>query len=103
MPEPEPYELNSRVQLSLPPVVLAATLLLAPSAQAEPPPMIPGADAAVARAESILGSDRFGPYGCEALVAYACNASQATGAGVWAIGNDTRALPGVPSSLEVSR
>ncbi len=39
--------------------------------------MIPGADAAVARAESILGSDRFGPYGCEALVAYAYNVSQA--------------------------
>ena len=78
MPEPEPYELNARTQLSLPGLLLAATLLLAPSAQAEPPPMIPGADAAVARAESILGSDRFGPYGCEAFVAYAYDASQAT-------------------------
>jgi hypothetical protein len=75
--EPETYELNARMQLSLPAILLAATVLHTPSAQAEPLSMIPGADAALARAESILGSDQFGPYGCEALVAYAYNASQA--------------------------
>jgi hypothetical protein len=75
VPEPEAYELNARIPL--PAVLLSALLLSVPSAHAEPPSMIPGADAAVARAESILGSDQFGPYGCEALVAYAYNASQA--------------------------
>jgi len=75
--KPEAYELNARTQWPLPAVLLAAALISAPSAQAEPESMIPEADAAVARAESILGSDRFGPYGCEAFVAYAFNASQA--------------------------
>jgi hypothetical protein len=76
--------LNARICLALAAVPLAAGLLLAPSAQAEPPPgipgeevVIPGADAAIARAESALGSDRFGPYGCEALVAYAFGVPQA--------------------------
>jgi hypothetical protein len=69
--------LNARIFLALPAIPLAAALLLAPSAPAEPPPTIPGADAAIARAESALGSDRFGPYGCEALVAYAFGVPQA--------------------------
>jgi hypothetical protein len=37
---------------------------------------IPGADAAVAKAESALGSDKFGHYGCEALVAFAYGVPQ---------------------------
>lgn len=56
---------------------LAAALLLTPSAAAEPPPAIPGADAAIAKAETILGTDQFGPYGCEAFVAFAFGVSQA--------------------------
>src|SRR5215212_7356189 len=58
-------------------VPLFAALLLAPGAPAEPPPAVPGADAAIARAESALGSDRFGPYGCEAFVAFAYGVPQA--------------------------
>jgi hypothetical protein len=76
-PEPEPHELSARIFLSLPAILLAAALLFAPITPAEPPPTIPGADAAIARAESALGSDRFGPYGCEALVAYAYDVPQA--------------------------
>jgi hypothetical protein len=56
---------------------LATTLLSATSAQAEPRQRIPGADAAIARAESLLGTDEFGIYGCEALVAHAFGVSQA--------------------------
>lgn len=57
---------------------LAATLLFAVSAPAEPRrTTIPGADAAIAKAESILGTDQFGIYGCEALVAFAFGVSQA--------------------------
>jgi hypothetical protein len=69
--------LNARIRLLLPAIALAAALVSAPSAPADPLPEIPGADAAVARAESALGSDRFGPYGCEALVAYAFDVPQA--------------------------
>jgi len=76
-PEPEPHELNARVCLSLSAIPLAAALLFAPSAPAEPPPPIPGADDAIARAEGVLSTDRFGPYGCEALVAYAYGVPQA--------------------------
>jgi hypothetical protein len=55
----------------------AAALLFAPSAAAEPPPpTIPGADAAISKAESVLGTDQFGPYGCEAFVAYAFDVPQ---------------------------
>ncbi|WP_328360227.1 hypothetical protein OG976_07920 [Mycobacterium sp. NBC_00419] len=67
--------------------VLSATLLAtalvfasAPSAEAIPEASaeaIPGAEDAIAKAESALGSDMFGPYGCEAFVAYAYNVSQA--------------------------
>lgn len=56
---------------------LAATLLFAASAPAEPRRAIAGADAAIAKAESILGTDQFGIYGCEALVAFAFGVSQA--------------------------
>jgi len=69
---------NARTHLSRSVIPLAAALLFAPSARAEPLPAIPEADAAIARAESALGSDRFGPYGCEALVAYAYGVPQAT-------------------------
>ncbi len=69
--------LNSRICLFLSAIPLAAALLLAPDATAEPPPAIPGADAAIAKAESALGSDRFGPYGCEAFVAFAYDVPQA--------------------------
>ncbi|MDP9167004.1 MAG: hypothetical protein M3O32_13225 [Actinomycetota bacterium] len=37
---------------------------------------IPGADAAIAKAESLVGTDKFGHYGCEALVAFAYGAPQ---------------------------
>ncbi|MCW2513738.1 MAG: hypothetical protein JWR11_2780 [Mycobacterium sp.] len=70
-------ELNTRTCLVLAVSPLAAALLIAPGAPAEPAQTIPGADAAIARAESALGSDRFGPYGCEALVAYAFGVPQA--------------------------
>jgi hypothetical protein len=69
--------LNVRSWLFLSTIYLAATLLFAGSAAAEPRPTIPGADAAIARAESLLGTDQFGIYGCEALVAHAFGVSQA--------------------------
>jgi hypothetical protein len=68
---------NTRIRLFLSALPLLAALLLAPDARAEPPPPIPGADAAIAKAESALGSDRFGPYGCEAFVAFAYGVPQA--------------------------
>jgi hypothetical protein len=68
--------LNPRIRLFLSAVPLLAALLLAPDVQAEPPPPIPGADAVIAKAESALGSDRFGPYGCEAFVAFAYDVPQ---------------------------
>lgn len=70
------HELNVRRSLSLTATCVAATLLFAASAEAEPLPTIPGADAAIAKAESILGTDQFGQYGCEALVAYAFGVPQ---------------------------
>lgn len=54
--------------------LLSCALLLAPDAAADP---IPGADAAIAKAESALGTDQFGPWGCEAFVAYAYGVPQA--------------------------
>jgi hypothetical protein len=68
---------NVRIWLSLSAAPLTSALLFAPSAPAEPPATIPGAEAAIAKAESALGSDRFGPYGCEAFVAYAFGVPQA--------------------------
>ncbi|MFV9632874.1 hypothetical protein [Mycobacterium neumannii] len=68
--------MNVRKILLLVATCLAATLLLAPGAAAVPRPMIPGADAAIAKAESLLGTDQFGQYGCEALVAYAFGVPQ---------------------------
>jgi hypothetical protein len=68
--------LNARISLLLSVMSLIAALLLAPTASAEPPETIPGADVAIARAESLVGTDRFGHYGCEALVAYAYDVSQ---------------------------
>jgi hypothetical protein len=64
-------QLNVRTNLILSAACLTALMLFAPNATAEPTQTIPGADAAIATAESILGTDQFGPYGCEALVAYA--------------------------------
>jgi hypothetical protein len=69
--------LNARICLSLSATQLAAALLCAPGAPAEPPLTIAGADAAIAKAESALGSDQFGPYGCEAFVAFAYGVPQA--------------------------
>ena len=68
--------MNVRKCLSLVAACLAAALLFAPSASAEPRPTIRGADAAIAKAESLLGTDQFGIYGCEALVAYAFGVPQ---------------------------
>jgi hypothetical protein len=70
--------LNARISLLLSVIPLVGTLLLARGAAAEPgpSPVIPGGDAAIARAETLLGTDRFGPYGCEALVAYAYDLPQ---------------------------
>ena len=68
--------MNVRKILILAVAWLAATLLFAATAPAEPRPKVPGADAAIARAESLLGTDRFGIYGCEALVAYAFDVPQ---------------------------
>lgn len=69
--------MNVRKSLSLVVTCLAATLLFVASASAEPrSTTIPGADAAIARAESLLGTDEFGIYGCEALVAYAFGVPQ---------------------------
>jgi hypothetical protein len=69
--------LNVRSWLFLSTIYLAATLLFAASAPAQPRPVIAGADAAIARAESLLGTDQFGIYGCEALVAHAFGVPQA--------------------------
>jgi len=69
--------LNVRKSLLLSVAWLAATLLFAPSASADPRPTIHGADDAIARAERLLGTDEFGIYGCEALVAHAFGVSQA--------------------------
>ena len=66
--------MNARIRSMLAAILLAAAALLAPSAAAE---TIPGADAAIAKAESALGTDMFGPYGCEAFVAYAFGVPQA--------------------------
>jgi hypothetical protein len=71
------FELNVRTCLCLAATPLAVALLLAPSAPADPPSAIPGADAAIAKAEGVLGSDQFGPYGCEAFVAFAYGVPQA--------------------------
>ena len=68
--------MNVRNCLFLSAACLAATLLFAVGAPAEPRPTIPGADAAIAKAESVVGTDQFGPYGCEALVAYAFGVPQ---------------------------
>lgn len=73
---PGANELNVRCPL-LSVILLVAALLFAPTAGAEPRAAIPGADAAIAKGESILGSDQFGPYGCEAFVAYAFGVPQA--------------------------
>ena len=69
--------MNVRKYLLLAVACLAAALLLAPSAPADPRATIPGADAAIAKAETLLGTDQFGIYGCEALVAFAFGVSQA--------------------------
>jgi hypothetical protein len=69
--------LNARISLFLSASLLVAALLFAPDSPAEPPVIIPGAEAAIARAESAIGTDRFGPYGCEAFVAFAFDVSQA--------------------------
>jgi hypothetical protein len=74
--EKRSHELNVRKCLLLTVTWLAATLLFAASAPASPQPMVPGADAAIAKAESLLGTDQFGIYGCEALVAYAFGVPQ---------------------------
>ncbi|MBX7434764.1 hypothetical protein JDV09_22095 [Mycobacterium sp. Y57] len=66
--------MNARFSLLLSSVQLAAALVFAPGASAD---TIPGAEAAIAKAESALGSDQFGPYGCEAFVAYAYDVPQA--------------------------
>jgi hypothetical protein len=66
--------LNARICLLLSSALLAGALLLAPGASAE---RVPGADAAISQAESALGTDLFGPYGCEAFVAYAYGVPQA--------------------------
>jgi len=66
--------LNARICLLLSAALLAAALLFAPDAPAD---KIPGVEAAISKAESALGSDQFGPYGCEAFVAWAFGVSQA--------------------------
>ena len=66
--------MNARIYVLLSATLLAAALLFAPSAPAE---TIPGAEAAISKAESALGSDQFGPYGCEAFVAWAYGVPQA--------------------------
>jgi hypothetical protein len=67
------HALNARVHLSLLATLLAVAFLFAPSAPAEP---LPGAEAAIAKAESALGTDQFGPWGCEAFVAWAYGVPQ---------------------------
>jgi hypothetical protein len=69
--------LNIKKWLLLSVAWLAAALMFAASAPAEPRMTVPGADAAIAKAESLLGTDQFGIYGCEALVAHAFGVSQA--------------------------
>ena len=69
--------MNVRKILFLSVAWLATMLLFAASAPADPRPAVRGADAAIARAESLLGTDQFGIYGCEALVAHAFGVSQA--------------------------
>lgn len=69
--------MNVRKYLLLPVAWLVTALLFAASASADPRATIPGADAAIAKAESLLGTDEFGIYGCEALVAFAFGVSQA--------------------------
>ena len=66
--------MNARIHLLVSATLVAAALLFAPNAPAE---TIPGAEAAISKAESALGSDMFGLYGCEAFVAYAYGVSQA--------------------------
>jgi hypothetical protein len=73
----EQPDLISRICLSVCAIPLVAALLCAPSAWAGPPSAIPGPDDVIAKAESIIGSDMFGPYGCEAFVAYAYGVPQA--------------------------
>lgn len=68
--------MNARTCLSLSASLMTAALLCPAVATAEPASVIPGADAAIAKAESVLGSDRFGHYGCEAFVAFAYGAPQ---------------------------
>lgn len=68
------HELNARICLSLAAALLATALLFAPDASAE---TIPGAEAAISKAEGALGTDQFGPFGCEAFVAYAYDVPQA--------------------------
>jgi hypothetical protein len=65
--------LNVRICLALSAALLAASFLFAPSASAD---TIPGAEAAISKAEAALGSDQFGPYGCEAFVAWAYGVPQ---------------------------
>ena len=67
-------ELKPRFSLLLSATLLAAAFPFAPSASAD---TIPGAEAAIAKAESALKSDQFGPYGCEAFVAWAYGVPQA--------------------------
>jgi hypothetical protein len=66
--------LKTRFSLLLAATLLAGAFAFAPSAPAD---TIPGAEAAISKAESALGSDQFGPYGCEAFVAWAYGVSQA--------------------------
>lgn len=66
--------LYARICSLLSATVLGAALVFASDASAD---AIPGAEAAIARGESVLGSDMFGPYGCEAFVAYAYGVPQA--------------------------
>ena len=68
--------MKARLCLFLSAIPLVAALIFAPSAPAEPTPTIPGADAAIAKAETLLGTNRFGAYGCEALVAFAYGVPQ---------------------------
>jgi hypothetical protein len=71
----ESHNLKARFCLTLSTIALAA-MLLAPTSPADPLPTLPAADVAIARAESLLGSDQFGAYGCEALVAFAYDVPQ---------------------------
>ena len=66
--------LNARLCSLLAATLLVAALPFAPGAAAD---TIPGADVAISKAEGALGTDQFGPYGCEAFVAYAFGVPQA--------------------------